>query len=84
MKWIANKRNSPIYIWKDDCWYNEDDKLIYYPNFTTNMWESMENKIPFRKKVYIFETDQPERSKREDPKGMRCSEHCGNIVKEVQ
>ena len=27
---------------------------------------------------------QPERSKREDPKGMRCSEHDRNAVKEVQ
>jgi hypothetical protein len=33
---------------------------------------------PCHKKTYITVPYQPERSKREDPKGMRCSEHSGN------
>ena len=34
----------------------------------------------------FFYTYQPERSKREDSQEceMRCSEHCGNTVREVQ
>ncbi len=48
---------------------------------------SQSNKKDYRDWLFIYNNylNQPERSKRENSQSeMRCSEHCGNTVREVQ
>jgi hypothetical protein len=42
--------------------------------------------LPIKNPKFIQKLNQPERSKREDSQQceMRCSEHCGNTVREAQ
>lgn len=54
MRWVSNG-DSPIYIWKDDEWYNQKDKTTYKPEFNRREWTANEKQsIPFSKKVKLF------------------------------
>jgi hypothetical protein len=55
------------------CWININENIIWMRDIKTKEW-------------IAFYPSQPERSKREDSRQceIRCSEHCGNTMREVQ
>mgnify|MGYP001262304282 CR=1 FL=1 len=55
MKWIS--KDPPIYVWKDDLWYNEKDKLVYSANITKQAWIA-DTAIPFPKKTRVMTTKE--------------------------
>lgn len=36
MEWIS--KDQPIYVWEGDTWYNERDKLTYFPDLINQCW----------------------------------------------
>jgi len=56
MKWIA--KHPPLYVWEDDEWYCEVDKLVYKANLKTMCWEYSEKRVPFTKKTKIMKNER--------------------------
>lgn len=53
MYWVA--KDPPIYVWKNDQWYNERNGLVYDADLKRQVWVNGENLIPFPKKVKVLD-----------------------------
>jgi hypothetical protein len=59
MKWISNG-DPPLYVWKNDWWYNQKDKQEYQAMIKLRQWISFEpivKMIDFPKKTRIMTND---------------------------
>lgn len=54
MLWKAKESSKPIYVWKDDQWYNESDKRIYYADIDKRLWYNDDRIIDFDKKTKVI------------------------------
>lgn len=52
MQWISKEQ--PIYVWKDDTWYNERNAKIYSVDIENQYWFNDEDKVFFTKKTKIM------------------------------
>jgi len=92
MKWISIKDGFPSYrdqlilIWHPECIFSPADKGLDMISYSGDCFKYYDkNILDDRCEVkYWMSIDQPERSKREDSQSceMRCSEHCGNTVRD--
>ncbi len=78
-----------LVLWQDEVcianWEEDYEQFSLESEFVDNVNRTdLFNKEEFD--YYILIPNQPERSKREDSQKceMRCSEHCGNTVREAQ
>lgn len=54
-RWFSNN-DPPIYIWKDDEWYNQKDKTIYIVDLKNQRWISdCGSQFPFTKKTRLMD-----------------------------
>jgi hypothetical protein len=97
MEWISLKEEFPMYgdnvniITTDGEWFyimHEDHGKLWftYPSKFTGYEDEDDIINRLTHWSFIPYPNQPERSKREDVQQctMRCSEHCGNTVREAQ